>query len=64
MKRRIAKKFRFNRLGRPRVGQRTKKIFIRVANPQTGFLHEPIEFAQPLNRRIQPRVVENFRFFA
>ena len=64
VKRRVAEKFRLRRAFRPRARQRAEKIFVRVADPQAGFGREPIQLAQPLRRRFQARVVENFRFVA
>ena len=62
VKRGVAEKFRFRRTRRPGLGERAEKIFVRVADPQTGFGREPIQLAQPLCRRFEPRVVEDFRF--
>ena len=64
VKRRVAEKFRFAGTFRPHGRERAEKIFVRVANPQTGFGREPIQFAQPLDRGFEVRVVENFRFVA
>ena len=64
VKRRVAEKFRFAGTFRPRGRERAEKIFVRVANPQTGFGREPIQLAQPLHRGFEARVVEDFRFVA
>ncbi len=64
VKRRVAEKFRLGRTSGPRAREQTEKIFIRVADPQARLLHEPVQLAQPLNRRVEARVVEDFRFVA
>ena len=58
MKRAVAEKFRIRRARIPRFGERAEKIFVRVANPQTGLGREPVEFAKPMRRRFESRVVE------
>ena len=62
VKRRVAEELGFLGPFRPRAGQRTQEIFIGIADPQAGFGGEPIQFAEPLRRRFQARVVEDFRF--
>ena len=64
VKRRVAEKFRLGRAPGPRARQQAEEIFIRVADPQARLLHEPVQFAQPLNRRVEARVVEDFRLVA
>ena len=61
VKRRVAEEFRLVGALRPHRRERAEKIFVRVANPQAGLRREPVELAQPLDRRFQARVVEDFR---
>src|SRR6185437_15433342 len=48
---------------RPGRRQNVEKIFVRVADPQSGLRSEPVESPQPLGRGVEPGVVKDFRLF-
>src|SRR4029077_5639464 len=48
----------------PNAGQRAKKIFVRVADPEARLWSEPIEPAQPLCGGLETGVVQNLGFVA
>ena len=58
----VAEAFHIRRAIGPGAGEEAEKIFVRIADPQTGFGREPIQLAQPLSGGFEARVVENFRF--
>src|SRR5262245_4163471 len=61
MKGRIAQKLDIGGTLLPGTGEGAEKIFVGVADPQTRLGREPVELAQPLRRRFEPRIVEDLR---
>ena len=64
MERRVAQAFDIRRTTGPRAREQAEKIFVGIADPETGLGREPIQLPQPLRGGLEARVVENFRLVA
>ena len=62
VKGRVAEILRLLGLVGPGAGERRQEVFIGVTDPDSGFRREPIQASQPVDRRIEAGVFEDFGF--
>src|SRR6202012_938153 len=60
----VAEEFGIAGFAAPGFGERAEEILIGIADPEAGFLHEPVELAEPLHGGVEAGIVEDLGLLA